>query len=141
MDLVNMLNNSDYVSRFVFDVFNHASSGYLLAESFFPESNFAKKGIRALVAGFLPDVDYLIPFLDHRGLTHGWAAPFLPLVYSLFEKEKGRAILFSGLCVASHLVIDSFDGFEEHIPYTVGVSSLLTINYLKKHNYFQKIFS
>ncbi len=125
-----MIDNPDYMSRVFFDLFNHASTGYLLADYFFPDSGFLKKSLRGVIAGFLPDIDFLLPYLHHRSFTHGPLGFLLPLGYSLFEKEKAKSLLFCGTAVASHFLIDSFKGFEEHIPYALGMASLLLGNYL-----------
>jgi len=117
MDFNLFLTDPNYATNMVADIADHAASGYFVAKAFFPEGGKVKTAVRSAFAGFLPDIDYIIPGMSHRDITHGWFAPALPVGYSLFEKARSKAFAMAGIGTAAHLFVDSFTSLEERVTY------------------------
>lgn len=137
MEIISSLNHMmHYPYHSFLDVFDHLSTGYFLAKQFFPDSSAIKTGLRTLVAAALPDFDFFIPGIHHRGLMHHEGAVALPFAYSLFEKDKLKALEFSGLAVGLHLFVDHLGSLENLISY--AAVSALSIGIQKYKEVFDK---
>ncbi len=88
----------------------HALFTYILTRQF----KLKRRDVAALIFfSVLPDIDLLIPFINHRTVTHSLVT--VGAIFLLWYLTKEKYALFAGLGFLSHIFLDVWDTYAFQI--------------------------